>query len=278
MTEPATAPTDNTFETCPVCRAGSPVPFRRVRGRDYWRCRHCAATLLDPAGRLPRQDEYAHYLTHEIDSADPRYRAFLARLADPLLAKLTPGSTGLDYGCGPGPALAEMLREAGHRVALYDPFFHPDDGPLRYCYDFIVCTETAEHFFRPAQEFDRLDCLLRPGGWLGLMTCFQTEDSLFENWHYAKDPTHVTFYREETLCVIAVQRDWACEIVDRNVALFQKRSAKWRKTSKFVVFSAQLSTASLCKKNKKSRFFGQRHKLVLSSDSMCASQSFSWSR
>ena len=35
---------------------------------------------------------------------------------EPLLARLGPASHGLDYGCGPGPALATMLREEGHGV------------------------------------------------------------------------------------------------------------------------------------------------------------------
>ena len=61
---------------------------------------------------------------------DAGYRRFLSKLADPLMARLAPGARGLDYGCGPGPALAAMLREAGHEVALYDPFFAPDPAPL----------------------------------------------------------------------------------------------------------------------------------------------------
>ena len=38
--------------------------------------------------------------------------------------------------------------------------------------------------------------LVRPGGWLAVMTCFQTDDARFAGWHYRKDPTHVVFYRE----------------------------------------------------------------------------------
>ncbi len=83
---------------------------------------------------------YAHYLHHENHLDDPGYRRFLSKLADPLLARLPAGSKGLDYGCGPGPALAAMLREAGHQVALYDPFFHPDLTPLERSYDFETCT------------------------------------------------------------------------------------------------------------------------------------------
>lgn len=95
---------------------------------------------------------------------DAAYRAFLNRAAGPLLERLPPARQGLDFGCGPGPALAIMLREAGHTVALFDPFFYPDPAVLASAYDFITCTEVAEHFHRPAEEFSKLDALLNPGG------------------------------------------------------------------------------------------------------------------
>ena len=210
---------------CPVCHAPSPQHFLCVDERDYWRCDVCEARYLDPRQRTGPQDERAHYLLHDNDPHDLRYRTFLSKLADPLLGKLGTGMHGLDYGCGSGPALAAMLREAGQNMALYDPFFYPDPQPLAQTYDFITCTEVAEHFHRPGEEFDRLDVMLRPGGWLGVMTCFQTDDARFANWHYRKDPTHVVFYRETTFQMIATQRGWTCEIPVKDVALMQKPQA-----------------------------------------------------
>jgi hypothetical protein len=138
------------------------------------------------------------------------------------MARLPAGSSGLDYGCGPGPALAAMLREAGHEVAFFDPFFRPDRAVLERQYDFVTCTETAEHFHRPADEFDRLMTLVRPGGWLAVMTCFQTNDAPFATWHYRKDPTHVVFYREETLRILAARRGWTCGVPVKDVALMRR--------------------------------------------------------
>ncbi|MBE0532252.1 MAG: class I SAM-dependent methyltransferase [Rhodospirillales bacterium] len=207
---------------CPVCRSGKPQPLVSVDGRDYWRCGTCEARFLDPRQHPSPETEHAYYLRHENDPDDPGYRRFLSKLADPLLACLPAGSHGLDYGCGPGPALAAMLREAGHDVALYDPFFHPDPGPLARQYDFVTCTEAAEHFHHPATEFARLAGLVRPGGWLAIMTCFQTEDARFAGWHYRKDPTHVVFYREATMRHLAAGKGWACDIPAKDVALMQK--------------------------------------------------------
>ena len=107
-------------------------------------------------------------------------------------------------------------------MALYDPFFQPDRAVLSRTYDFVTCTEVVEHFYNPADRFYELDSLLRPGGWLGVMTCFQTDDARFANWHYRRDPTHVIFYREATFWAIAAARGWHCEIPVKDVALMQK--------------------------------------------------------
>lgn len=193
-----------------------------VERQHYWRCGTCEATFLDPSQRLGRAEERAHYLTHENAVDDVGYRRFLAKLAAPLLERLPEGARGLDFGCGPGPALAAMLEEAGHEVALYDPAFAPNEAALARRYDFITCTEVLEHLFEPAQIFDRFDAMLRPGGWLGLMTCFQTDDARFANWSYRREPTHVVFYRRATLARIADSLGWSCAFPMKDVALMRK--------------------------------------------------------
>jgi len=211
---------------CPLCRLSEAEHFVTVDSRDYRRCRNCDLRFLDPGRRPSREEEFAHYLHHENDPEDPGYRRFLSKLTKPLLERLNPGLQGLDFGCGPGLALAMMLREAGYEMATYDPFFHPVPAVLETTYDFITCAEVVEHFHNPAHEFDRLDRLLRPGGWLALMTCFQDDDAAFAQWHYRRDPTHVVFYREATLRKIAARRRWTCEIPAKDVALMRKVSSE----------------------------------------------------
>lgn len=207
---------------CPVCEHTGAGPFASVGDFDYWRCATCLATFLDPGQRPDRQAQLAQYRLHRNDPDDPAYRRFLARLAEPLLLHLPARSRGLDFGCGPGPALAAMLREAGHEVALYDVFFAPDQAELHHKYDFVTCTETAEHFHDPAAEFRRFDTLLKPGGWLGLMTGILAEGIDFDAWHYRRDPTHVVFYQCATLRFLARQFGWRCEFPGPDVALMRK--------------------------------------------------------
>lgn len=207
---------------CPVCRAGQTNFFVNVESRDYWRCDQCEATFLDPGQRPGPQAEKTEYDLHRNAAEDEGYRGFLSRLAEPLIARLPPNSEGLDYGCGPGPALARMLTDAGHRMATWDPIYAPNPSVFSHTYDFVTCTEVVEHMHRPADEFDRIDALLRPGGILGVMTTFQTDDARFANWHYRRDPTHVVFYRESTLAFIADRIGWTMEAPRANVAIFHK--------------------------------------------------------
>jgi len=194
-----------------------------VQDRHYWRCDDCALRFLQ-ADQLPAPDEeLAHYRLHNNDVNDTGYRSFLARLAEPLLQRLQSGQRGLDYGCGPGPALAQMLRAAGHDVAVFDPLFANEPELLQQQYEFITCTETVEHFHHPATEFQRLIGMLHPGGWLALMTTLQNNDEHFADWYYRRDPTHVCFYRQETMRWLADAFDLSMQQPSRNVILLQKR-------------------------------------------------------
>ncbi|NWO08049.1 MAG: class I SAM-dependent methyltransferase [Alteromonadaceae bacterium] len=207
---------------CPVCRAEQVIAFRQLEDKAYLRCPGCLATFMAPESWLTAEEEKNIYELHDNNPADAGYRRFLSKLAEPLMARLPDGSRGLDFGCGPGPALARMFSEAGFDMALYDPFFHPDPAALDARYDFITCTEVVEHLFEPAKVFDQFNVLLKPGGWLGIMTCFQTDDARFDNWHYRRDPTHVVFYREETFQWLADHHGWRLEIPRKDVVLLQK--------------------------------------------------------
>ena len=210
---------------CPVCDREAGWLLASVDGRDYYRCRTCEATFLAPDQLPSAEQELDAYRLHCNDPDDPAYRGFLSQLAEPLLARLAPGAAGLDYGCGPGPALTALMRARGHSVALYDPFFYPDRGALRRTYDFITCTEVAEHFHHPAREFRKLDGLLKPGGWLAIQTTFQTDDARFARWNYRRDPTHVVFYRPHTFECIAQRHRWQPVFPSGNVVLLHKPAA-----------------------------------------------------
>jgi SAM-dependent methyltransferase len=207
---------------CPVCEQQEPEKFQIVQDTVYYRCPLCLATLMAPQNWLNATDEKAVYALHDNDPDEPGYRRFLSRLSGPMLERLTPGSSGLDFGCGPGPALAWMMEESGMVMSLYDPYFYPDTFTLDKRYDFVTCTEVIEHLHHPAAVFRQLGRLIRPGGLLGVMTCFQTDDERFANWHYRRDPTHVVFYRQATLEWLAAEHGWHLDIPAKDVAIFTR--------------------------------------------------------
>lgn len=134
---------------------------------------------------------------------------------------LPQGARGLDYGCGPGPVLAELLGEAGFSMSLYDPYFYADFQGAPGSFDFLVCTEAAEHFHSPRKEVERMDELLRPGSPILWMTSvWRQEEGDITNWYYAKDPTHVVFYTEKTL-------HWLAEFWGRKVHIQGKNLIWW---------------------------------------------------
>ncbi len=208
--------------TCPLCAAAHCSHYHRDARRDYLQCPCCALIFVPPAYHLGPAAERAVYDQHQNSPDDAGYRRFLSRLFTPLAAELAPGDRGLDFGSGPGPTLSVMFEEAGHPMAIYDPYYAPDSAVLAGEYDFITATEVVEHLAAPGRELERLVALLRPAGWLGLMTKRPTSHAAFAGWHYILDPTHVSFYSEQTLRWFATAYGLAVRFPADDVALLHK--------------------------------------------------------
>ncbi len=194
----------------------------RAHARDFLNCAHCDCVFVPDEFLLGPEAERARYALHKNDPADAGYRAFLRNLADEVIPRVPPGAEGLDYGCGEPPVLMAMLEDAGLRMTGYDLYFRPDEAALARTWDFIVCSETAEHFREPLSEFARFDALLRPGGVLGVMTGMLQDWGGFADWHYRFDATHICFYSERTMRWLACRFAWGLELPRENVAIFGK--------------------------------------------------------
>tara|TARA_R110002095_G_C4251835_1_gene240258 strand:- start:27015 stop:27626 length:612 start_codon:yes stop_codon:yes gene_type:complete len=193
--------------------------------RAYFRCPTCQLVFVLPDQFLSPEEEKSQYDHHENSADDPGYRRFLGRLFDPLSQSLSPNSRGLDFGSGPGPTLSVMFEEAGHAMAIYDPFYAPDTSPLQQQYDFITTTEVVEHLHHPRRELDKLWSCLRPNGLLGIMTKRVTDLKAFSNWHYKNDPTHVCFYSIETFQWLAEYWRATLTVPENDVVIFRKAQA-----------------------------------------------------
>ncbi len=216
---------------CAICLTKSAVgdmirlPVTTEPVRAYWKCETCGFIEVENAQHLSVEDETQFYLQHENNIEDPRYRAYAQPIVEEALTRWNDGGIGscaLDYGCGPGPIVASLLRERGIQADFFDPVFFPH-GILNASYDLIVACEVVEHFRQPALEFARIFKLLKPGAWFVLQTERLDSVERFDDWYYRRDPTHIAFYSEQTFRHLALQVGFGeVRIIDRKRVSMRK--------------------------------------------------------
>ena len=210
---------------CPLCQQPHTQHFCADKRRAYFQCMQCFLVFADRTTLLTAEQEKAQYDLHQNQLDDPGYRKFLSRLALPLLSVVRPEqNTGLDFGCGPGPLLAQILREAGKQMQIWDPFYAPEPTSLQQKYHFVSCTEAIEHFINPAKEWHLWLNLLLPEGVLALMTKRYIDQSSFRHWHYKNDPTHISFFHQRTFEFLAQRDKLDLEFPADDVVIFKKRN------------------------------------------------------
>ena len=182
---------------CRLCGGATHRAGRDGLERDLYRCPQCLYVYVSKSFFLKFEEEEKRYSLHQNSIDDAGYNTFLKRLLMPLETFLRRGDVLLDYGSGPEPVFAELLRKKGFDVQTYDPFFSPLFSDEER-YDAITSVEVFEHFHNPAKELKTIFSLIEPGGYLGIMTERYNNTTDFKTWYYTKDPTHVGFFSDET--------------------------------------------------------------------------------
>jgi hypothetical protein len=186
--------------------------------RLHCACPACDLRFIPSLFHLSPEEEYKRYLLHQNDAANTGYVKFLTVAVDCLkthIGHLQPALPKvLDYGSGPGPVLVQLLNREGFMAIGYDPNF--GDRSASDCvvtdsltglglFDAVVSTEVVEHFRAPREEWAKMVSLIRPGGFLIVVTSLVVPGIDLSFWYYANDPTHITFYSESTLGHIGKQ-------------------------------------------------------------------------
>ncbi len=203
--------------SCPLCSSNQIVHFQSV---PYFRCSDCELIFKDSSKHLSFELQKARYLLHQNSVDDLSYVEFLKPVIDEVSSMFEPGAKGLDFGSGPTPVLVELLRNRNFILELYDPIFSPTMNEVKGGYDFITCTEVAEHFMKPSEEFSKIFNILKPNGALVLMTELFEEGRLLKDWWYVRDVTHLCFYSMSTLRWIANKYQRTLREVSKNVFCF----------------------------------------------------------
>ena len=211
--------------SCPLCGSSNGHTITTAKSTcSYFDCLDCRLISMHKKNHLSHNQEFARYLLHHNDVSDLRYQNFVKDVTDFVQNHITPSATGLDYGSGPGPVVTQILRDQGYTMSCYDPYFANDPALLFTQYNFIVSCEVVEHFYNPAEEFSKLKQCLKPNAPLIIKTLLYEDNIDFSNWYYAKDPTHVCFYRSMTFDWIAKKHQLSLEILsNRLIALWNSR-------------------------------------------------------
>ena len=202
---------------CPLCDSTDLIVYHEDSKRFYKQCEHCELVFVPSPFWLRLEQEKQVYDLHENHVHDHGYQKFLSRLAKPLLKNLKPHSKGLDFGCGPGPALQFMLEQGGHEVCLYDLHYYPCNKVLDMQYDFVCATEVVEHLKSPRETFLQIKRCLKPNAIFAIMTQLVINAERFAKWRYIQDPTHLCFFNVRSLSYAAELMDRKLEHVDRDV-------------------------------------------------------------
>lgn len=185
-------------------------------------CSHCGLIYIPFESHLNAIQEQARYEEHNNNIEDAGYRNFLMTLAGPMLEALDSPSLGLDFGSGPAPSMAPLFEAHGHHVTNYDPYFANDASVLSSRYDFSLACEVVEHFSHPRKSWELLWHTVKLGGLLGFRTSVFEPSLDFLRWHYITDPTHVAFYRPDTLTWLAQWLNATPVLAQGDVHIFKK--------------------------------------------------------
>ncbi|SIQ43990.1 class I SAM-dependent methyltransferase [Halanaerobium kushneri] len=180
----------------------------------YYHCHNCEAIFIDSAEIVDQAEEKERYEGHDNNHQNEGYvqmfQDFLDEVIEPYI-DLDKINDALEFGCGPGPVLADLIQSRGPEVDRYDPYFFPEKVFSDKRYDLITSTEVFEHFSDPVKEMELLTSHLRENAYLAVMTSFHPGPEEFEDWWYKWDPTHIVFYNQKTFKKIA--SDFDLEIV-----------------------------------------------------------------
>lgn len=131
----------------------------------------------------------------------------------------------LDFGSGSGE-LAQELQRLDYRVTALEPM---TDGYLKdqsypFSFDAVIAIEVIEHLPDVWEELQEIEKVLKPEGIIvfstGLTNPFiDLPDAVeqFKKWWYKDDPTHISFFCNQTLSVMAEMKNYSIEIFGDKV-------------------------------------------------------------
>ena len=191
--------------------------------RTYFKCERCDYLFMDPEQRLSSEQEAERYRHHQ-NQASAGYIKFFEPLVEEIEKQRAANTNkALDFGCGPESVLMDLLKQKSWQVTGYDPLFLQNKNVLKERYDLVTCTEVWEHVHNPILVFDQLQSLLATNSLLAVMTSGYPKNAEFSSWYYRRDLTHIGFFTESTMKVIAEKYNWDLLFAKSPYWIFRKK-------------------------------------------------------
>jgi SAM-dependent methyltransferase len=190
---------------CKICDSLIKIIFNYENDKTYGYCSNCEAIFLKESFIVDNEKERAQYENHNNSFQSKGYVKMFEDFLDYFWEDLDKNtSTALDFGSGPGPVLAQIMKNRALHVELYDKFYQPLPIYETKQYDLITSTEVFEHLQNPLEILKLFKQHLRKDGIVAIMTLFHDKDEKnFSKWWYRRDPTHITFYTPKTFEILA---------------------------------------------------------------------------
>lgn len=181
----------------------------------FHECEFCEFIFKDESLYVSLDEEKKTYDKHENDEDNIGYVNYLFNFYESAIKPYVKSGSILDFGSGPNPVFQSILKKEGYDVTIYDYFYAPNINYREKQYDLISSIEVIEHLQDPLKICHEFKSLLKPGGYLSLMTLFHPRNfNDFKDWFYIRDVTHVSFYTPKTIKIIANMLDM--EFIDTN--------------------------------------------------------------
>lgn len=208
-------------DRCTLCSSVETRTIFEIEKRRFVECSNCDLLFCSPARTISVQEEIERYLAHENCFTNQGYVQHLERLVLRLVPHLAEGSRGIDFGCGHTPVLSMLFEQNGFIMENYDPFFKIAPTNPETKYDFLSCSEVVEHFESPRSEFMYMKSLVKPKGFMAVMTNLREGERRVPSWWYLKDPTHTCFYSAATFKYISQVLSLEVISIDDDVTILQ---------------------------------------------------------
>lgn len=192
--------------------------------KKYYRCQNCEFIFIDEKNIVNSIRELEQYELHENSIENEGYvNMFNKFIEEGISPYVKAHKRTLDFGSGPGPVLAKLLKKKGYESEIYDPYYSPNLP--KGTFDLVTSTEVFEHFSNPLKEIELIVSLMKKNAYLSVMTNYHPKnDEKFKKWWYHRDPTHISFYTEKTFEYVAFKYNLDYIYSNgKNISVFKKK-------------------------------------------------------